>query len=253
MDKSACFCLAPGRSSQRGVTLVELLASMVIFSLCVALMSNAFFQVQRLLGVVERSRDPASPGPRLVGSLQEAVGSLVARDTDAKPFSGDAQTFVTTTSRHPLGPGGLPQLLQMSLVRAQQGSGLRIGAARPVDGGFGTVKSVVQPVVLELPHAASEPVRWVYQARDGLLFDRWPVAQRESEQLPSAVWLISSGPGLGDAWPLQQAQLGVAGRSRTLAVWTYGGPPGWMAQNSANPFTVGGGSGAPVPFNPFGK
>jgi hypothetical protein len=215
---------------------------------------ECFFSGAALAGCGGAFARPCQPRATLgVGSLQEAVGSLVARDTDAKPFNGDAQSFATTTSRHPLGPSGLPQPLQVSLVRTQQGDGLRIDAVRSAYSRLGAGTPVEPPVVLELTHAASEPVRWVYQARDGLLFDRWPVAQREGEQLPSAVWLISTGPGLGDAWPLPQAQLAVAGRAQALAVWVYGGAPGKSAQNSANPFTAGGGAGAPVPFNPFGK
>ena len=246
--------LPPGPNDQRGVTLVELLASMVIFSLCVVLMSNAFFQVQRLLGVVERSRDPAGQGLRLVGSLQEAVGHLIAREADAKAFTGDAQTFQTTTSRHPLGERGQPLPLQIRLARTELGDHLRIDALRPATGTFAGNRPTEQAAAIELAHAPDATVRLAYQAQDGMLFGQWPVPERLSEQLPSAVWLISRASGAGDAWPLRPSQLGQAGRSSVMAVWQYGGAPGWSAQNAANPFSLGGGTpGTPALVNPFGK
>ena len=209
-----------GVRHQRGVTLIELLASVLIFSLCIALMSNAFFQVGRLLTVVERGRDLGGAGLRLSGSLQAAVANLVITPLvpgeKAPVFEGDALRFAGLTSRHPLGQAGQVQALVVTLEKGR----LRIGPP---------VGTAAAELVLG---DASQPLRWVYLDHAGQLQGQWPVRELEQEVLPSAGFLLAKSAS-GGAWP--QPLQALAGET-ILASWAYAGPVGEDMSNPGNNF-----------------
>lgn len=222
-----------GTRRQAGVTLIELLASVLIFSLCIALMSNAFFQVGRLLTVVERGRDLGGAGLRLSGSLQAAVANLVMNPllpTDKAPvFEGDALRFTGLTTRHPLGQAGQVQALVVTLDKGR----LRIA---PATGGATTGSAAGAELVLG---DADQALRWVYLDHAGQLQGQWPVRELEQEYLPSAVFLVAKSAGLSDAWP--QPLQALAGQA-VLASWAYGGSVGEDMSNPGNTFGAARGS-----------
>jgi prepilin-type N-terminal cleavage/methylation domain-containing protein len=214
------------RPRQAGVTLIELLASVLIFSLCIALMSNAFFQVGRLLTVVERGRDMGGAALRLSGGLQEAVANLLPVSQRSEPvFVGDGRRFAGITSRHPLGAAGQVQPLVVALDKGQ----VRIEPPGS--------QSQANAAVLAAADSGQN-VRWVYQDRLGLLHGQWPVRGREQDRLPSAVFLVARAPGGSDAWPQTREDMA---DDPVLAQWVYAGP---LSDTMVTPGVAFGGSGA---------
>lgn len=216
-----------GTRRQAGVTLIELLASVLIFSLCIALMSNAFFQVGRLLTVVERGRDLGGAGLRLSGSLQAAVANLVMNPLlpkDKTPvFEGDGVRFTGLTTRHPLGQAGQVQSLVVTLDKGR----LRIA---PATGSATTGSAAGAELVLGNENQA---LRWVYLDHAGQLQGQWPVRELEQEYLPSAVFLVAKSVGVSNAWP--QPLQALAGEA-VLASWAYGGSVSEDMSNPGNTF-----------------
>jgi prepilin-type N-terminal cleavage/methylation domain-containing protein len=190
-----------------GFTLIEVLVSLVVFSLAIAVISEALFQSTRLLTLVESGNGRLSSQWREIRSLKEAVANMTVEvdlvSSNAVSFNaqtrrqqglkGDAAQFTVWTQRHPLDAPGAVRHLAANLVPFNQSLNLMVGWAN------------VEPTSSKQSILAAKLVggtQFAYQDTQGMNHPRWPALGKELELLPHAILLLSeSGQNVLSVWP----------------------------------------------------
>lgn len=99
-----------------GLTLVELLVTVVILGFVIALMSGAFFQVAQVLRVATASGNGFQARWQQSRALHDVVGNLVYLETEAPSLVGRADRFDCVTLASPVGVPGVAEMLSVALV-----------------------------------------------------------------------------------------------------------------------------------------
>lgn len=105
-------------SQQRGVTLVELLVTIVILSFTVALMSGAFTQIAQMLRVSTEQSNGFLGRWNQSRALYDIVANMVIDPTLEKPFTGQYDQLDVVTLALPDGSAGIPRLARLRLKPA---------------------------------------------------------------------------------------------------------------------------------------
>ena len=227
-----------------GFTLIEVLVSLVIFALAMAIMSQALFQSSRMLAMVDAGNDRVASQWGGLRGLQEAVAnmtvevntgtldgsSLGQRSRRLQGLVGTTEKFTVWTRRYPLQEAGAVRHMSAKLVSQTQ----VLGQDSALSADANTVQLQVDEVLASGLFAAnvagqgggsaiSSTAAWlprgtqfIFQDADGQMHDRWPVPGREKELLPRAVLLRSTGmPGTRGTGQTQPY---------VLAAWPFDGP-----------------------------
>lgn len=206
-----------------GFTLIEVLVSLVIFSLAMAVMSQALFQSSKMLDMVDAGNNRVASQWSGLRGLQEAVANMTvevrvgsldgstlgARARTLQGLVGTPDTFRVWTRRFPLQEAGAVRHMAARLVAQDGGAQLMVGEVLPgslfataaqAGAGAGNDVGGEQANVASLPRGAA----YVYLDADGQEHANWPVPGREKELLPRAILLRQAGPAqpaLLAAWP----------------------------------------------------
>lgn len=213
----------------QGFTLIEVLVSLVIFSLAMAVMSQALFQSSKMLDMVDAGNSRVAGQWSGLRGLQEAVANMTvevrvgspdgsalsARARTLQGLVGTPDTFRVWTRRFPLQEAGAVRHMAARLVAQDGGAQLMVGEVLPgslfaanaqadagaaAGVGLGVGVGGAQANVASLPRGAA----YVYLDADGQEHANWPVPGREKELLPRAILLRQGGPAqpaLLAAWP----------------------------------------------------
>ncbi|MET3119123.1 general secretion pathway protein J [Undibacterium sp. GrIS 1.8] len=107
--------------SQTGLTLIELLVSLVILGFVVVIMSGAFFQVAQVVRIAENVNGQFQSQWIRVNSLKDLVSNLVLPENVEKPFHGDSTGFEAYSLSLPNNDWGNLQKFQVKLTSGRSG------------------------------------------------------------------------------------------------------------------------------------
>ena len=164
----------PGWQRQAGLTLIELLVSLVILGFVVTIMSGAFYQVAQVVRIAENVNGNFQGQWVRLNALRDLVANLALPKNIEKPFTGNDTSFEAYTLAMPQGDWGQVTLATATLKpNADGGTDLSVSAENmpPL-----IVSSWKMPVVLE------------YQTIQGTTESVWPPMSGKAEDaLPRAV------------------------------------------------------------------
>ena len=104
---------------QRGVTLIELLVTVVILGFVVGLMSGAFNQISQMLRVSSNHNNQFLGRWTQSRALYDLVSNLVIDPALEKPFVGQPNTMDAVSLASPNRPWGLASHVEVKIKRAQ--------------------------------------------------------------------------------------------------------------------------------------
>jgi general secretion pathway protein J len=168
---------APALHRQAGMTLIELLVSLVILGFVVSIMSGAFFQVAQVVRIAENVNGQFQPQWVRLHALTDLVGNLVIHDVE-RPFEGDSVGFSGYSLSLPQADWGHVQQFQTKLESNPQGGTdltLISGNEKPL-----VIASWAMPVKLE------------YLAIDGSNQTMWPPFGKVVNEMPAGVVVRAS-------------------------------------------------------------
>ncbi|MBI1891032.1 MAG: prepilin-type N-terminal cleavage/methylation domain-containing protein [Burkholderiales bacterium] len=165
-------------SSQSGLTLIELLVSIVILGFVVTIMSGAFFQVSKIVRVGESANGQFQPKWLRINVLPEVVANMVLPENVEKPFIGDGNEFTGFSLSLPQSDWGLARKFTVRLVPQTRGDGFDMTIAEP-DG---------KPMVIT---SWGTRVRFEYLDAEGNAQSMWPPFGKNQDAMPIAVMVRS--------------------------------------------------------------
>lgn len=168
-------------TNSRGLTLIELLVTLVITSMVLALLMQMLDQGRQLEARMQRVSESASDAPWRMSLLREAVRGLlpgVEREPDG--FRGDELGFSGATLAAPDARGSIAKLLRVRLVARAEGQQLQLEWAGPNQ-------------VLVVAQWTTRDGHMRYVDAQGVRHDQWPPAKNTPLQaLPAAVLVLES-------------------------------------------------------------
>lgn len=179
-----CAALRPHGShhtgGQRGLTLVELLVSMVIIGMVVAVLSQALWQLSRIERLLQSGQLAAVTRDLRVEWLRAAVEALQPLRTDtADAFAGSEREMQGMTSQAPLPGQDGPQRIRLQFDYDADRDATRL-----------RLTTSLSPDAVTLLSWPGQQGRLRYLAADGQWHDRWPQPGSPTDQrrwLPVAV------------------------------------------------------------------
>ena len=111
------------RSAQRGMTLIELLVTMVLMGFIVSLMSGAFVQIAQMLRISSEHGNGFSGRWTQSRALQDIVANLVPEPDLLKPLEGTTARISLTTMALPPVANGIAQRAKLELVSSEYSPG----------------------------------------------------------------------------------------------------------------------------------
>ncbi|WP_027014052.1 type II secretion system protein [Comamonas composti] len=100
---------------QEGLTLIELLVTIVILSFTIALMSGALSQISQIVRVGADQSNGFLERWNQARSLYDITANMVIDPTLEKPFTGRSETITMVTTAPPEMPRGIPQQIRLDL------------------------------------------------------------------------------------------------------------------------------------------
>lgn len=158
---------------QDGLTLIELLVSLVILGFVVVIMSGAFFQVAQVVRIAETVNGQFQSQWIRINSLNDLVGNLVLPENVEKPFQGDSNGFEAYSLSMPKNDWGNLQQFKTKLSPAKQGKTdllVIVGDAQPV-----VIGTWDMPIQLE------------YLMLDGTTSSIWPPLGKVIDDMPRGI------------------------------------------------------------------
>lgn len=158
---------------QHGMTLIELLVSLVILGFVVTIMSGAFFQVSQVVRIAESVNGQFQPQWVRAHALTDLVGNLVLLPNVEHPFKGDSLGFEGHSISLPQSDWGNVQQFRSKLENREHGGmdlTVIVGDEKPV-----VIASWDIPIKLE------------YLAVDGSSQSMWPPFGKASNEMPMGV------------------------------------------------------------------
>ncbi len=121
---------------QSGLTLIELLVTVVILSFTVALMSGAFGQIAQMLRISTEHSNGFLGRWNQSRALHDMVANMVIDPNLEQPFTGRPEQLDMVTLAIPNGPPGVPRPARLLLKSAegQEGTDLLLDASAPRGG-----------------------------------------------------------------------------------------------------------------------
>ncbi len=169
---------------QRGLTLVELLATMVLMALIMSLMATAMGQVSQVLRVSNELDAGFLPKWRQSRMFVELIENMALDPKDEKPFVGQPDAVVFRSFASPFGEPGVAQALRLELVEDAQQSDSALLQLSPVQS---TELGRAKPESLNLAKISGR-LALRYVDREGFEHPQWPPLGASAEHvLPSAV------------------------------------------------------------------
>jgi len=169
--------LARPARAEAGLTLIELLVSLVILGFVITVMSGAFFQIGQVVRIAESVNGQFQPRWVHMYALTDVVANLYMPDREEKPFVGDAAGFRAFSLSVPQGDWGQLQPVQVSIVANGVGSDLTVAMADE------------KPIVVASWDA---PMEFGYLAVDGSTESMWPPFGHGDQAMPSGVIVHAS-------------------------------------------------------------
>ena len=164
--------------NQDGLTLIELLVSLVILGFVVVIMSGAFFQVAQVVRIAENVNGQFQSQWIRINSLKDLVGNLVLPESIEKPFQGDGNGFEAYSLSLPQNDWGDLQQFRVKLSSAKQGKTDLVVTVRDA-----------QPVVIG---SWDMTIQLEYLTVDGAAVSMWPPMGRVVEGMPRGVIVRAS-------------------------------------------------------------
>lgn len=158
---------------QSGMTLIELLVSLVILGFVVTIMSGAFFQVSQVVRIAENVNGQFQSQWVRSHALTDLVGNLVLLPDTEIPFEGDASGFEGYSLSLPQSDWGSVQQFKAKLEKRPHGGAdltVVVGDQKPV-----LIASWDIPIKLE------------YLAVDGTSQAMWPPFGKVTKEMPAGV------------------------------------------------------------------
>jgi general secretion pathway protein J len=168
---------AAGQNRQSGMTLIELLVSLVILGFVVSIMSGAFFQVAQVVRIAENVNGQFQSQWVRLHALTDLVGNLVIQDVE-RPFEGDSAGFSSYSLSLPQADWGHVQQFQTKLESNPQG------------GTDLTLVSGNEKALVIASWAVS--VKLEYLASDGSSQAMWPPFGKVINEMPAGVVVRAS-------------------------------------------------------------
>lgn len=186
-------------TSSRGLTLMEVLVTLVLLSMLGGILWQALSQMARLeRNVAEGGFDGQTDALRLqwVRTLLEAAQPLDSQDPDR--FTGQAALIQGVSTDVPGWPVSFaaPFTLKLEHESATARSRLTLGVGRS--------RSIQSPPGVTIVEWTGPPGRFEFMAEDGTWHDRWPAQrlQPAARVLPALV-AIHTGSPAGKLWVVQ--------------------------------------------------
>lgn len=173
---------------QRGLTLIELLVTMVLLGFIVALMSGVFVQIAQMLRISSEHGNGFSSRWTQSRALQDMVANLAVDPELPKPLAGTASQIQLTTLALPPVASGAAQRATLELKASSYSADAETTTVLQVAGtpaifGNGEVKP------FELARYSGRLV-FVYLDHTGKEFRQWPpLGANQLNKLPSAIGL----------------------------------------------------------------
>jgi prepilin-type N-terminal cleavage/methylation domain-containing protein len=162
------------RSLQSGLTLIELLVSLVILGFVVTIMSGAFYQVAQVVRVAEKVNGEFQPQWVRLNALTDLVANLAMPAENRQPFTGNSESFDGFSLSLPLDDWGNVQAFTVKITPTKQGEGSQL-----------TVTGADQkPVVVAVWNT---PMLLEYLAVDGSIQSNWPPFGKTVDLMPSGI------------------------------------------------------------------
>ncbi len=176
------------RQRQQGLTLIELLVTMVLLGFVVALMSGAFVQIAQMLRISSEHGNGFSGRWTQSRAMQDVIANLVPDPAYDVPLVGKPAAMTLTTMALPPVADGVARRAVLSLkasafaADADTVTVLEAGKA-------GDVPDFKDPAPFELARYKGRLI-FVYVDAKGTEHRQWPPAGSEqTDKLPSAVGL----------------------------------------------------------------
>lgn len=165
-------------SMQSGMTLIELLVSLVILGFVVTIMSGAFFQVSQVVRIAETVNGQFQPKWVRMHALTDLVGNLVLPLNIERPFQGDALGFEGYSLSLPQSDWGNVQQFRTNLRNREHG-GMELTV----------VVGDEKPVVIA---SWDISIKLEYLAVDGSSQSMWPPFGKANNEMPMGVVVRAS-------------------------------------------------------------
>lgn len=170
---------APPR--QQGVTLIELLVTVVILGFVVGLMSGAFNQISQMLRVSSDHNNQFLGRWTQSRALYDLISNLVIDPALEKPFEGQPSKMQAVSLASPNKPWGLASILEVDIKRAKSDAGSEVWVQDK-----GADSEVAALKVASFAHS----VEFVYLDHSGAEYSQWPPSGVSTfRALPSGVLL----------------------------------------------------------------
>ena len=176
------------RQRQSGLTLIELLVTMVLLGFVIALMSGAFVQIAQMLRISSEHGNGFSGRWTQSRAMQDVVSNLVADPALDIPLQGKSADMTLTTMALPPAADGVARRAKLSLKAsafAADSETVTVLEAASADeaSGFGA------PAPFELARYKGRLI-FVYVDAKGAEFRQWPPSGSvQTDKLPSAIGL----------------------------------------------------------------
>ena len=173
------------RAVSRGLTLIEMMVTLVIVSAVVGLLAQAMSQLRRVESLLSGGQLEAAVQQVHAAWLLEALEGVAAQPLDSlERFKGHAQGLTALTVAVPGFPAPRPGLLKLQIRKSSDAPG--------------SVLEMTQASALTAEGAATPLLSWIgeagrfrYRDVDGEWHEQWPKSDRPGvfEQLPTAILL----------------------------------------------------------------
>lgn len=160
---------------QSGLTLIELLVSVVILGFVITIMSGAFFHVEKIVHIAENVNKGFQPKWLRATALIDLVSNLAMPENVEQPFKGDSAEFTSYSISLPEGNWGALQEFTAKLTPQSNGRG-------GVD--LAVIPTGEKPLVIA---SWDIPVQFEYLDIDGVSQSMWPPFGKNQDSMPSAV------------------------------------------------------------------
>jgi general secretion pathway protein J len=171
---------------QQGLTLIELLVTMVLMGFIVALMSGAFVQISQMLRISSEHGNGFSGRWVQSRALNDIVGSLVADPALPIPLTGAPARVSLTTLALPPSVNGVAQRVTLEL-RADSSGATTLRLERLLEPGIRS-----EETMFELARFGGR-LSFFYLDAQGNEHPQWPPSgATQTDKLPSAIGIRDS-------------------------------------------------------------
>ena len=173
---------------QTGLTLIELLVTMVLLGFVVALMSGAFVQIAQMLRISSEHGNGFSGRWTQSRAMQDMVATMLPDPAHDIPLVGKSSEMTFTTLARPPNASGVAQRVTLTLKTSEFVSDAQTSTTLQLSSvDSATVRATAAP--FEIAGYKGRLI-FVYLDAKGVEYRQWPPAgATQTDKLPSAVGL----------------------------------------------------------------